>query len=74
MIIVSKIYLEGSKPSYWASYSESKELLNDGAQTTIKIEALQPGTRYEFWVIASTVCGESNRSHLAIASTNIDSK
>ncbi|KXJ09851.1 Down syndrome cell adhesion molecule-like [Exaiptasia diaphana] len=66
------VYFKGSKP-YWPEYgSPLKSEKQDGKQTTLKIDNLQPGTYYEFWVTALTVCGESNRSLTETVETKVD--
>ncbi|XP_028518888.1 tyrosine-protein phosphatase Lar, partial [Exaiptasia diaphana] len=66
------VYFKGSKP-YWPEYRPPLDTkLQDGSQTTLQIDNLQPGTYYEFWVTALTVCGESNRSLTETVETKVD--
>ncbi|XP_028516624.1 receptor-type tyrosine-protein phosphatase delta [Exaiptasia diaphana] len=66
------VHFKGSKP-YWSEYRPPlKTKTQAGRQTTLKIDNLQPGTHYEFWVTALTVCGESNRSLTVTVETQVD--
>ncbi|KXJ10726.1 Receptor-type tyrosine-protein phosphatase F, partial [Exaiptasia diaphana] len=59
--------------TYWPAYSSSFQVKSKhSSQTTTKIKELLPGTHYEFWVIALTICGVSNKSLAVTVEAEVD--
>ncbi|KAK3740311.1 hypothetical protein QZH41_000876 [Actinostola sp. cb2023] len=59
---------KGSK-SYWTSFSDTNNYTTN--VTTLLIGNLAPDTRYEFWLYATAVCGDSPNVN-ATTNTDID--